>query len=611
MLKLPSFVAPKLARRGRLGASLQLVIVVVTCFFVATSENRAAAAVAVLSNRTGEPLVAAVYADDQPPRPLAIDPGASRPVFGLKKLVVRWSDGQDVQNTELTPGCAYFVSRPDAGRPLQLRQIGLNGHPGPPLVIAEDNLLLDSAPTLRVKVLVDDDERRPRSRWEPELRKRVADASAVLQAHCGVQLQLVGFDRWDSDDNENDFMRSMAEFEREVAPGDADVAIGFSSQYAVQRGRFHMGGTRKPLHTHILIKERARGILDTERLELLVHELGHLLGASHSPEPTSVMRPVLLGGLQRTAGATVQFDPVNTLTMALLADEMRLRQVRSLGEITKLTRRRLQQVYAALDPALPEDPAAGLFQKIIGASAGTAVIDDARKIIAGVERVAKLKDKAPLTSLHPGETDVARSDLLLEWYVRQGAAAATRVNPETAPQAYLLAMGAVLDRDGLLSELPLLATLEGRLASPTERERRAAVLGEPTMRGRADLTKHFFVSAHLVAVLGTQKARAAGLVKELADSHGGSGFSFVDMAANRAGIVFAHAVLAERLPLERVAREFTIDAVLPPLDDLREGMQADQFTADFGGLTDERLQGELRRIETRVIALPLYSGGHE
>ena len=577
------------------------------------------AAVAVLSNRTTERLVVATAVDDAAPQPLVLAPGDSRPVFGLKSLVIGWSDGVEIHETKLTPGCAYFFGALAPGQPLTLQQIGLNERPGPPLLIADNDLLLDATPTLRVKVLVDDDERRRREVWEPELRARIAAASDILYAHCGLRLELVAFGAWDSDDAEFNFTRSLDEFEREVAPGPADVAIGFSSQYMAQRGRVHLGGTRKTLHSHILIKERTRGVLESERLELLVHELGHLLGASHSPEPNSVMRPVLTGGLQRTAGASVQFDPVNTLAMSLLTDEMRLRRVRTMSEMTSLTRRRLKEIYAALDPTLPDDPAAGMYQQLVGSAAGTAIIADARKIMAHVVHVAELKDKAPLETLHASSEGAAgdaaqqspeRSDLLLEWYVRQAAAAAARVNQETAPQAFLLAMGAALDDTGQLARLPMVSNIERRLEGVAERQRRLAALGTPTMRGRADLAKHFFVSAHLVPILGSQKARAAGLLKEMADSHGGSGFSFVDMTANRAGIVFAHAVLNGQLPLDRIAREFTVDAVLPTLEDLQEDMQAPEFAENFGGLTDARLQGELSKIELRVGALPFYAAGH-
>ena len=98
----------------------------------------------------------------------------------------------------------------------------------------------------------------------------------------------------------------------------------------------------------------------------------------------------------------------------------------------------------------------------------------------------------------------------------------------------------------------------------------------------------------------------AGVVKEMLDSNGGSGFSFADMAANRAGIAFAVAVLKDRLTIDDVARMFTVDSFMPPVDGLREGLQANEFTAAFGGVGDQRLQAELSRIEASISGLPVY-----
>jgi hypothetical protein len=96
------------------------------------------------------------------------------------------------------------------------------------------------------------------------------------------------------------------------------------------------------------------------------------------------------------------------------------------------------------------------------------------------------------------------------------------------------------------------------------------------------------------------------LIKELVDARGGSGFSFADMAANRAGIVFANAVFTGRLTLDDIAQRFTVDAFLPPVDDLREQLGSTELSEAFGGVSDARLNGELNRIEARIQALPVY-----
>jgi hypothetical protein len=406
---------------------------------------------------------------------------------------------------------------------------------------------------ITVKILVDDDELRLQRVWEPAIRKRLADASAILEAHCGVQLRVVAVGEWDSDDIEIDFHASLAEFEREVRPAPAQVAIGFSSQYAIAQGRVHMGGTRGPLHTHIILKERARNVRDTERLELLVHELGHFMGASHSPEPRSVMRPVLGEGQQRLLSARIQFDPVNTLLMSLLAEEIRERGLRNLSDVSAPTRRRMAEIYAALNPSLPDDPATSHYLRLIAAAGARPVIDDTRHILGQIVRVAKvhrlLRERAAEEGAATPDVDVPKGDQLLEFYVRQAALAAKQVRRDTAPQALLLALGIALDDEGALRKLPVAGSIAAHLEGETP--------------------------------------------------HGGSGFSFRDMAANRAGIVFAHALLSGRLSIDDVAKRFTVDAFLPPVDDLRDDMGAAELYRDFGGVGDERLTSELSRIPPR------------
>src|SRR5205085_7080037 len=116
-----------------------------------------------------------------------------------------------------------------------------------------------------------------------------------------------------TDNNINNFDKTLAEFEQNVKPEPARLAIGFTSQYEVPRGAFHLGGTRGPLHTHVLVREWSKHISEPERMEVLLHELGHFLGAVHSPAPDSVMRSILGDRIARVKDFRITFDPVNVL----------------------------------------------------------------------------------------------------------------------------------------------------------------------------------------------------------------------------------------------------------------------------------------------------------
>jgi hypothetical protein len=564
--------------------------------------------VVVIANRTAEPVEFDARVDDLPARNVRVAPGDSVPLIGTTGVHVRPRGGGAVSAEQaLPPNTAFAFTSNSPGGPPTLQRIGLGESSDqtwpavgtPPLELPESNVIT-------VKVVVDDDEVRQRRVWEPVIRARIDKVSAALEAHCGMKLRVVAVEEWDSDDAQRDFFQTLGEFEREVLPAPADVVIAFSSQYDIATGRVHLGGTRHPLHSHILLKERSRNVLEPERTELLAHELGHYLGASHSPEPKSVMRPVIGQGVQRVAGAKLQYDAPNTLLMSLLAEEMRQRGVKDISALSPETRRRMQEIYATLNPSLPNDPAASQYVQLIGAAGAKPLIEDTSRILQQIVRVAKLKKK--LVSEAP-DARPPTGDELLELYVRQAALASKQVRRENAARAFILALGIAFDETDSLRKLPLASGAIEAIEPEQLRADRHAAFAEmpaPSLHGRADLAKHFFVSAHLVALLGSEPARGAGVVKEILDSNGGSGFSFADMAANRAGIAFAVAVLKDRLTLDDVARTFTVESFMPSVDGLREGLQSKEFIEAYGGAGDQRLQAELGRLEASVIALPVY-----
>jgi hypothetical protein len=223
----------------------------------------------------------------------------------------------------------------------------------------------DAARTITVKILVDEEEPSKRSLWERRLRDRVAAASDIIEHHCGLKLKVVATDIWQSDNRLSRFEDEASEFIKKVDPGEARLAIGFTSQFEIPKGRTHLGGTRGPFARHILLREWSQIVSEPERLELLVHEVGHFLGAVHSPESDSVMR-VILGDRQvRAKKFQIHFDPLNTLAMNLVADEWQLHPLRSYAELSQPTRERLRLIYESINQALPVDPAAAQYLRIL------------------------------------------------------------------------------------------------------------------------------------------------------------------------------------------------------------------------------------------------------
>jgi uncharacterized protein YfiM (DUF2279 family) len=132
-----------------------------------------------------------------------------------------------------------------------------------------------------------------------------------------------------------------------------------------------------------------------------------------------------------------------------------------------------------------------------------------------------------------------------------------------------------------------------------------------TLAGRNDLAQHFAVSAAIAAAGGSVLADAIGAYKELDDSRGGSGFSFADLLADRAGVEFAVAATgpsAGSLQRAMAKRELQESLFMPRLDELPEGLMEMEFRHRYSDLDDARYAHVKRELETRIAMLPLYRG---
>jgi hypothetical protein len=131
---------------------------------------------------------------------------------------------------------------------------------------------------------------------------------------------------------------------------------------------------------------------------------------------------------------------------------------------------------------------------------------------------------------------------------------------------------------------------------------------EMRLRGRPDWPLHLLISAALAAEGGGPLSDAIGLYKEVADSRHGSGFSFGDLAADRAGTRLGLAARRDPLGLQaRLARGVQEADLLPEVSDLPEDMQEPEFKRRFGGVGAPGHRAMLREIETRLDQLPLLA----
>lgn len=130
------------------------------------------------------------------------------------------------------------------------------------------------------------------------------------------------------------------------------------------------------------------------------------------------------------------------------------------------------------------------------------------------------------------------------------------------------------------------------------------------LRDRRDLAQHFIASAAIAVQGGSALSDLIGLAKELRDADGGSGFSFADLAADRAGVRFAELATgsaAGARHVQRLARAPLGDAdLMPSIDGLPEGLTQTELEDRFGGPESPGYRQMSAHIEQRIDALRLH-----
>src|SRR3954470_4167163 len=401
--------------------------------------------VIVLANRTAVQVPVRFVPVSGQAQQLTLPAGETMPLFLDGKGDVFFASREGPKHYTLDANCAYYFGRANDGR-VDLQKIGLNDDG----TAAEGRKLPGSAArtglvTIPVKILVDEEEPARQQSWERRLRTRLEAASAIFERYFRIRFQVVATGTWASDNAITDFFDALAEFEREVKPDPARIAIGFTSQWQMVRGRVHMAGTRGPLHTHILVREGSPEVNEAARLELLVHELGHYLGAAHSPEQQSIMRPVL--GSNRTAqpNLRIQFYPVNALAMGMVTEEIRRGNITESSQLQYVTRCRLEQIYKELGRVLTDDPAPMHYAMMMRTSE-TPTATGAQKVLQQIVHAAVDNRSLPIaTPSAAAPASRKDGDGLTDYLVHEAARAAAVLPPEQASQAFLLAIAIGLD----------------------------------------------------------------------------------------------------------------------------------------------------------------------
>jgi hypothetical protein len=133
------------------------------------------------------------------------------------------------------------------------------------------------------------------------------------------------------------------------------------------------------------------------------------------------------------------------------------------------------------------------------------------------------------------------------------------------------------------------------------------------LRGRRDLAQHFATSAALTAQGGDTLSDLVGLFKELSDANGGSGFSFPDLAADRAGTRFAELAVGNETDARSLQSAALVglreDDFMPAIDGLPEGLAKEDFATLYGDTRGPPYRRMSDEIERRIDHTRLYVTG--
>lgn len=127
---------------------------------------------------------------------------------------------------------------------------------------------------------------------------------------------------------------------------------------------------------------------------------------------------------------------------------------------------------------------------------------------------------------------------------------------------------------------------------------------------RVDTAKHFTGAAAMAMSGQGTLVEMIGLAKEMHDTHDGSGFSFIDLAADEAGALLGkYAVRSPEMAFriqERLSQGFDESPFTPAMDDLPESMNSEEFAKRFKAIGSPEYDALKKEINARIMALPVF-----
>jgi len=174
----------------------------------------------------------------------------------------------------------------------------------------------------------------------------------------------------------------------------------------------------------------------------------------------------------------------------------------------------------------------------------------------------------------------------------------TFANAISENRAVLIATSTYVNKNEIQAFLPI-------DISPSTHRQYAASLYQ-----RSDMAKHFMASAVLAASGAGTFAQIIGQEKELLDAKQGSGFSFIDLAGDRAGLRFGRTAVESEAQARKLQKNMAnikdYTAFMPEVRDLPENMNDTAFKLKYRSNYSSKYQRMLKRIDRRISELAIY-----
>ncbi len=131
-----------------------------------------------------------------------------------------------------------------------------------------------------------------------------------------------------------------------------------------------------------------------------------------------------------------------------------------------------------------------------------------------------------------------------------------------------------------------------------------------TLLARNDLARHYIISAALNVLSYSAMSLAIGEFKELMDrGYGGSGYSFIDLAADMAGNALAESLRDDNKRsevIDTLRRRAPESSLMPEVAHLPEGLTAEDFRRVFGEVDSPQYRQLVDSIADEIMHMPLY-----